>query len=101
MENINLKYYLPMRLLYELLVKLPCGCEFEFKECHDGYQIICDKDGEYEWDVVCHYGSYGGPSGKLETMGTIVDSERVGDDVEGYLEPVEVFAKFVKKYYEP
>lgn len=101
MENVNLKYYLPMRLLYELLVKLPCGCTFELTECYDGYQITCKKDGVYEWDAICHYGSYGGSDGKLETMGTIVDSERVGDSVEGFLEPVEVFAKFVKKYYEP
>lgn len=101
MENINLKYYLPMRLLYELLIKLPCDCEFEFEECYDGYKITCNKNGKYEWDAVCHCGSYGGNSGELETMGAIVDSELVGDDVEGFLEPVEVFAKFVKKYYEP
>lgn len=101
MENKNLKYYVPMKLLYELLVKLPCGYEFELKECFDGYQIVCEKDGAYEWDAICHSGSYGGDEGLLETMGAIVDEEVVGDSVEGYLKPVEVFAKFVKKYYEP
>lgn len=51
----------------------------------DRHQIVVnDKDGNYVWDAVCHYGSYGCEKGLLEIMGTIVRPE-ADNTVEGWL----------------
>lgn len=46
---------------------------------------VFDKSGKVLWDAICHWGSYGYKEGLLEIMGNIVDEERVGDQVEGWL----------------
>ena len=52
----------------------------------DRHQIIVPEDGPArEWDAICQKCSYGYEQGLLEIMGTIVDEEKVGDTVEGYL----------------
>lgn len=43
-------------------------------------QIIVYKDGEYLWDAICSYGTYGYEDGLLEVAGSIAK-----DDVEGFL----------------
>lgn len=67
----------------------------------DRHQIAVPslKEGEYQWDVICHFGSYGGDEGLLEIMGCIVNQEKVGDSVEGYLTSDEVIER-VERYDE-
>lgn len=48
-------------------------------------QIIVYKNGERSWDAICNYGSYGYAEGLLEIMGDIVDIEKDGDSVVGWL----------------
>lgn len=51
-------------------------------------------NGKYyirSWDVVCHQYSYGGPEGKLEIYGSVVE------DVEGWLTAEDVINKYLKK----
>ena len=48
-------------------------------------------------DAVCFPGSYGYSDGLLEIMG-LVDTEEVGDTVEGWLTAVEVFQRIFKHY---
>ena len=65
--------------------------EDEFLEGHpycrtqfERHQIIVPNKENYEWDVICQYGSYGAEEGLLEIMGTIV-RPNAGDSVEGWL----------------
>lgn len=48
-------------------------------------------------DAICHKYSYGFELGLLEIMG-LVDEEKVGDDVEGYLKAEEVFNRIFYHY---
>lgn len=48
-------------------------------------QIVVYKNGKRSWDAICHYGSYGYKEGLLEIMGSIVDVEKDGDEVVGWL----------------
>ena len=61
----------------------------------DGWQI-CYPDVEEATsavcDVICHSGSYGHRQDLLEIMG-LVDVEKVGDEVEGYLTAQDVFSR--------
>lgn len=94
MEN---KYYKPIKCLYEKLIAHPCGCTFSLEQHLGGFMIICSKNGQREWDVICNWGSYGGDSGKLEEMG-LFDKEEDEDSVTGWLTPQQVFNKFIEKY---
>lgn len=63
-----------------------------------GWQIVVNDDnGEYLWDAICGYGSYGSDKGLIEIMGCIVP-EDVCDSVEGWLTADEVIDR-IKKYY--
>ena len=62
------------------------------KSIFDGQQVIvADKDGNWLWDAVCHYHSYGGEKGLIEVMEQtgknyiLTEEERECDDVLGYL----------------
>lgn len=61
----------------------------------DGFQL-CYPDVEDPCEAVCdviwHSGSYGFEKGLLEMMG-LVDTEAVGDDVEGYITGQEAFRR--------
>ena len=48
-------------------------------------QIVVYKNGKRSWDAICHWGSYGYEKGLLEIMGSIVDEEKDGDSVVGWL----------------
>lgn len=79
-------------------VKIP----FVFRELKDfgGYQILYPEIGENNiCDVVLHECSYGREQGLLEIMG-LVDEEKIGDDVEGYLTAEECFGRIKKNYEE-
>jgi len=48
------------------------------------------------WDAVCHKYSYGGESGKLEVAGSIVNTHKTDDTVEGDLTAEEVLSRIDK-----
>jgi hypothetical protein len=73
-------YELGMHELTRLLDRLDIPYEDPTDICH-GKQI------RFNWcdgDVICHFGSYGGNSGLLETMGFTMDN----GDVSGNLTPL-------------
>lgn len=74
------------------------GVPFEAHPLYDGYQIMVNTP-TMEWDAICHSGSYGHEAGLLEIMGSIVDEEIVGDEVEGFLTAEEIALR-VKKIIE-
>lgn len=47
--------------------------------------VVYDERGERQWDVVCHYGSYGYEEGLLEAMGAPIVRASDGDSVVGWL----------------
>ena len=72
-------YEFGMHELTRLLDKLDIPYE-------DPIDICYGKQIKFNWcdgDVICHYGSYGGNCGLLETMGFKMDD----GDVSGYLTP--------------
>ena len=59
------------------------GIGFKMQSFFDGIQIVV---GDFEWDAVCHSGSYGHENGLIEVMGL----PQCHDDVIGYLTAEEV-----------
>ena len=59
------------------------GIEFKAKSFFDGIQFII---GDWDWDAVCHSGSYGHENGLIEVMGL----PQCQDDVIGWLTAEEV-----------
>ena len=59
------------------------GIEFSTKNLYDGMQIVV---GDWDWDAICHSGSYGHENGLIEVMGL----PQCEDDVIGYLTAEEV-----------
>ena len=57
--------------------------EFKAKSFFDGIQFII---GDWDWDAICHSGSYGHEDGLIEVMGL----PQCQDDVIGYLTAEEV-----------
>ena len=61
----------------------------------DRHQITVGEkergDGSWDWDVICHHGSYGFQEGKLEGMGSIFEGE-----LEGWLTADDVIARIEK-----
>lgn len=54
------------------------GIEFKVKSFFDGIQFII---GDWDWDAICHSGSYGHENGLIEVMGL----PQCQDDVIGWL----------------
>ena len=54
------------------------GIEFSTKSFFDGIQLVV---GDFDWDAICHSGSYGHENGLIEVMGL----PQCQDDVIGYL----------------
>ena len=52
---------------------------------------VVDEDGNWIWDVICHYGSYGHEEGLLEYWSQKESDE--GGDVSGYLTAEDVIQK--------
>ena len=59
----------------------------------DLHQIRAITPGGYDWDVICHYGSYGCDQGLLEGMGA-----PFGKDVEGWLTAKDVIDR-IRPFY--
>ena len=57
------------------------------------HQITVCRNGEYLWDAICHYGSYGYEQGLLEIYGSLVD----GGGVKGWLTAEEVIRLIEEK----
>ena len=65
-----------------------------------GHQICVPcmpEDGECRWDAICQPGSYGYEQGLLEIYGEIVDEEKDGDTVVGYLTEADVIERIERK----
>ena len=60
------------------------------------HQIVVYKDGVQQWDVICHPGSYGYEEGLLEIYGNIVDYEKDGDSVAGWLTADDIIQRIQK-----
>jgi hypothetical protein len=54
---------------------------------------VFDSDGNIAWDAICQRGSYGFENGLLEIYGNIVDEEKDGDSVVGWLTAKDVIAR--------
>lgn len=61
-------------------------------ETFNRHQIIVG-----DWDVICHYGSFGYEQGLLELMGGLVDTAVDGDTVVGYLTADDIIARIEKE----
>ena len=59
------------------------GIGFKVQSFFDGIQIVV---GDFDWDAICHSGSYGHENGLIEVMGL----PQCQDDVIGYLTAEEV-----------
>ena len=59
------------------------GIEFKAKSFFDGIQFVI---GDWDWDAICHSGSYGHENGLIEVMGL----PQCQDDVIGHLTAEEV-----------
>lgn len=57
---------------------------------------VLPEHGKTKWDAICHKGSYGWKMGLLEIMGELVDEEKDGDSVVGYLTAEEVIQRLLK-----
>lgn len=55
--------------------------------------MISGYDGNWIWDAICHYGSYGHEQGLLEISGSLVDETKTEDSVEGYLFASEIIER--------
>ena len=54
---------------------------------------VFGSDSEIAWDAICHRGSFGFEQGLLEIYGTLVDAEKDGDSVVGWLTAEDVIKR--------
>ena len=93
-DSISFVFTEEMSKLAVILVTL--GINFTYNRLFDGCQIVV-KDGKYNWDAICHSGSYGHQTGLLEIMGNIVDLNKTGGDtVEGSLTADDILKKLTE-----
>ena len=62
------------------------GIGFKVQSFFDGIQIVV---GDFDWDAICHSGSYGHENGLIEVMGL----PQCQDDVIGYLTAEDVLKR--------
>ena len=55
--------------------------------------VVFGQDAKVAWDAICHRGSYGFEQGLLEIYGSIVDEEKDGDSVVGWLTAEDVIKR--------
>ncbi len=84
-----------MSKLIEMLTA--AGIPFEVNEIQNTRQVCYPNIKNKICDAICFPGSYGYEDGLLEIMG-LVDSEAVGDDVEGWLTAEKVFKRINAHY---
>lgn len=85
-----------MQKLIILFVKT--NVPFEVTTNYNTPQVWYPSKKNAVCDVICNPYSYGHEYGLLEIMG-LVDEEKVGDSVEGYLSAEQVFSRIIKHYY--
>lgn len=62
------------------------------------HQILVPEEyPNAEWDAICQLGSYGYEDGLLEIMGDLVDEEKDGDTVVGYLTAEDVVKRIEER----
>ena len=95
MPNKNYKEILKLKEMLEE-AKIP----FYFRDNHfDGYQLCYpDRGEERVCSIVEFEGSYGSHSDLLEIMGLLTESEKVDDEVVGYLTAEEVYNRIERHY---
>lgn len=59
--------------------------------------IVYNTKGKRQWDVICHYGSYGYSKGLLEAYGEPVVRKSDGNSVVGYLTAQDVIDRLEGK----
>ena len=65
---------------------------------NERHQIIVPCSGDdFQWDVICQKGSYGYDKGLLELYGNLVDEEKDGDSVVGWLTAQDVIDRIEAK----
>ena len=69
---------------YKRQDQAPTYTDSTFVNCIGDFHQIRGKDGDFEWDVICHHGSYGYEEGLLEY------SDNIEHDVIGNLTADEV-----------
>lgn len=77
-------------------------CDIRPHPAYPSTKMMCYPAFEGEkriCDAVCFPGSYGGHHGLLEIMG-LVDTEKVGDYVEGYLTANDIFYRILGHWLE-
>ena len=55
--------------------------------------VVYGEESGIKWDAICQFGSYGYKKGLLEIYGNIVDEEKDGDVVVGWLTADDVIAR--------
>lgn len=60
------------------------------------HQICVPAKEDKDWDVICHWGSYGYEEGLLELYGSLV-TEKDGDSVAGWLTADDVIKRIESK----
>ena len=60
---------------------------------YNKHQIIVFNNGDRSWDAICQFGSYGYEESLLEIYGDIVDEEKDGDSVVGWLTAEDVIQR--------
>ena len=61
--------------------------------------MVLNDQGKREWDVICHWGSYGFKQGLLELYGNLV-TKADGDDVVGWLTAQDVIDRLTDRTVE-
>lgn len=94
MNNLDLKeiHYLEDLLCHD-------NIPFRVEPLFDGLHLIYFSSLNNQiCSVICHKYSYGHEEGLLEIKG-LVDEEKVGDSVEGYLTAQDVYRRIKEHYY--
>ena len=88
-----------MNAILELDKKLTeDGIPHELIHLFDGYGICYPSQKDWQGDVVCHMGSYGGKQGLMEAMGFDITPEKDGDSVVGYLTLDNAYSYFARQW---
>lgn len=91
-ELDKLEFYLKGKgIPYERIDKWKDHCQNQ----EDTHYIVA-----HDWDAICHKGSYGYTDGLLEIAGSLVDIEKDGDSVVGYLTAQDVIDRIERKEKE-
>ena len=92
------KYLIDHRITFE---RVDEDAEFDKKTGlivkYARHQIFVPEEEESRWDAICQPGSYGYEQGLLEIYGEIVDEEKDGDTVVGYLTAADVIERIERK----